>query len=303
MKTIKFLNLLLIPLFGMISFAACSSDDDDPEQGSDDPKPEELKLKTFEENVNGVAFTMIAVPGGSFNMGTDEDIKLGSLNNDDEKPAHKVTLDSYYIGETEVTQALWQAVMGSNPSSFKGAQRPVENVTYKQCVQFTEKLSKLTGKAYTLPTEAQWEYAARGGQKSKGYLYSGSNSLRGFWYYETTKEYDPENPYLTHVGEHQEVKLLWGNELGIHDMSGNVGEWCSDFYAPYTSSPQVNPKGENPYYGNVRVYRGGSFEYDPFHCRITCRFYSNEDWYKENGYPEYSFNNLGLRLALPQNYK
>ena len=119
----------------------------------------------------------------------------------------------------------------------------------------------------------------------------------------TTKEYDPENPYLTHVGEHQEVKLLWGNELGIHDMSGNVGEWCSDFYAPYTSSPQVNPKGENPYYGNVRVYRGGSFEYAPFHCRITCRFYSNEDWYKENGYPEYSFNNLGLRLALPQNYK
>ena len=105
MKTIKFLNLLLIPLFGMISFAACSSDDDDPEQGSDDPKPEELKLKTFEENVNGVAFTMIAVPGGSFNMGTNEDFKQGSQNNDDEKPAHKVTLDSYYIGETEVTQA------------------------------------------------------------------------------------------------------------------------------------------------------------------------------------------------------
>ena len=154
-----------------------------------------------------------------------------------------------------------------------------------------------------MPTEAQWEYAARGGQKSKGYRYSGGDSPRGFWYYDTTKEYDPENPYLTHVGEHQEVKLLWGNELGIHDMSGNVGEWCSDFYAPYTSSPQVNPKGENPYYGNVRVYRGGSFEYDPFHCRITCRFYSNEDWYKENGYPEYSFNNLGLRLALPQNYK
>ncbi len=300
MKTLKFLNLLLIPLFGMISFSACSSDDDDPEQGSDDPKPEELKLKTFEENVNGVAFTMIAVPGGSFNMGTDEDIKLGSLNNDDEKPAHKVTLDSYYIGETEVTQALWQAVMGSNPSSFKGAQRPVENVTYKQCVQFTEKLSKLTGKAYTLPTEAQWEYAARGGQQSRVYHYAGSNNPDDVaWYLDNSGNVgglygysDKELQKLTknHRQTHP-VKLKSPNELGIYDMSGNVWEWCQEESSPrhlYPNDPT------SPILGyDAHKIRGGSCLRQSWESLIVC---SSQGY---NGTHE----DIGLRLALTSKNK
>ncbi len=297
MKTFRFLNLILLTMLALISFNACSKDDD-KEEATDETKPDEIKLETFEENVNGVTFTMIAVQGGSFNMGTNQDVKKGDLNNDDEKPEHKVTLDSYYIAETEVTQQLWQAVMGNNPSTYKGEQRPVENVTYKQCLQFVGKLKTLTGKSYTLPTEAQWEYAARGGQKSKGFIYAGTNSSRGFWYYETTKEFNAENPYLYHIGQHQDVKHSMANELKIYDMSGNVGEWCSDLYAPYPSTPQVNPQGLEPYYGNVRVYRGGSFEYDAFFCRTTCRFYHNEETS-----PDYHFGNLGLRLALPQNYK
>ena len=177
--------------------------------------------------VNGVPFTMIYVEGGTFMMGTQEEWCEGNAH---EHPSHRVTLDSYYLAETEVTQELWQAVMGSNPSSTKRIQHPVENVTWDDCQEFVGKLNKLTGMNFRLPTEAEWEYAARGGSKSKGYLYSGSNDLNEVgWYW--------GNMDLTT----EDVALKKPNELGIYDMSGNVYEWCQDWFGDYSPLPQTNP--------------------------------------------------------------
>ena len=131
--------------------------------------------------VKGVSFTMKPVSGGTFEMGS----LSGSL---DEQPVHSVTLSTYYIGETEVTQELWQAVMGGNPSRFTGSQRPVEQVSWNDCQEFIEQLNALTGKKFRLPTEAEWEYAARGGNKSKGYIYSGSNDVDAVAWYSDNSE-------------------------------------------------------------------------------------------------------------------
>lgn len=300
MKTLKYLKLIAILLMGTMTFVACSDDDDK----DDDPTPPDTpevpadennlsKFVTFTETVNGVTFKMIAVKGGSYMMGTNEDQSLGGWKNDDERPAHKVTLSDFFIGETEVTQELWMAVMGSNPSTWKSVENepePVENVSWQDCQLFAKKLSELTGRTYRLPTEAEWEYAARGGNKSMGFLYSGTdNPGRSFWFYDTTRTPDPENYFLYHVGQHQPVATYNSkNELGIYDMSGNVWEWCSDHYGPYPSEPQTNPTGSTKYL--ERVFRGGSYEYHEWYCRCTCRMYGKED---------YSFNNLGLRIALP----
>ena len=181
---------------------------------------------------------MIYVKGGTFSM--------GSTNGDSyEQPVHSVTLDSYYIAETEVTQAQWRAVMGTNPSYYKGDNRPVEQVSWDDAMEFCKKLSELTGKKYTLPTEAQWEYAARGGNKSHGYEYSGSNYIGDVAWYEGN--FDNSG--------HRVVKTKKPNELGIYDMSGNVWEWCLDRYGSYSSSSQKNPTG--PSSGEYRVLRGG----------------------------------------------
>lgn len=228
-------------------------------------------------NVNGVQFRMKYVEGGSFMMGApdDDDEAWG-----DEKPAHKVTLDSYYIAETQVTQELWQAVMGSNPSYFKGdIHRPVENVSCNDYQEFIKKLNSLTGKTFSLPTEAQWEYAARGGKNSKGYRFSGSNDIGSVAWY------DGNASSTTHP-----VAQKHANELGLYDMTGNVWEWCLDWFDSnyYVNSPQNNPQG--PSSGVFRVLRGGSCYNDPGICRVSFRDGSNPDYHHDNG---------GLRLSLP----
>ena len=249
--------------------------------------------------VNGVSFTMIAVEGGTFPMGSvrglDSDAKgnespvnmlllqlMPKLDSDakgNESPVHNVTLSDYYIGETEVTQELWTAVMGNNPSYYSGnPKRPVEKVTWNACQEFVKKLNQLTGKNFRLPTEAEWEYAARGGKKSKGYKYSGSNTIDDVAWY-------PSNSgSKTH-----DVKTKQANELGIYDMSGNVYEWCQDWYGSYSSSSQTNPTGSTS--GSFRVYRGGSWISGAGYCRVSYRYYD---------FPDYSDIFLGLRLSLSQ---
>lgn len=203
---------------------------------------------------------MIAVEGGTFTMGATSE-QTGA--NPDERPTHSVTLSDYYIGETEVTQELWTAVMGSNPSEFTGnMQRPVECVSWDDCQTFIAKLNELTGETFRLPTEAQWEYAARGGNKSKGYIYSGSNTIDDVaWCASNSSS-------TTHP-----VKTKAPNELGIYDMSGNVWEWCSDwYYGSYSSAAQTDPAG--PSKGWARVSRGCCWCYDAAYCRVASRGYA-----------------------------
>jgi formylglycine-generating enzyme required for sulfatase activity len=226
--------------------------------------------------VKGVSFTMKLVEGGTFQMGATSE--QGSEAESDEKPVHSVTLSNYYIGETEVTQALWQAVMGSNPSYFKGDNLPVENVSWNDCQEFIRKLNQKTGKNFRLPTEAEWEYAARGGKKSRGYKYSGGNTLGSVaWYGDNSGN-------KTHT-----VKTKSPNELGLYDMSGNVWEWCQDWYGNYNSGSQTNPQG--PSSGSSRALRGGGWDNIAWSCRVSSRYIN---------YPGIRFYYYGFRLALPE---
>lgn len=231
------------------------------------PRTTSPSNQNFTETVNGVSFTMVYVEGGTFTMGCTSE--QGSDCSSNEKPAHSVTLSAYYIGETEVTQGLWRAVMGDNPSYFKkGDDYPVEQVSWQDAMAFCSRLSELTGNTYTLPTEAQWEYAARGGNKSRGYKYAGSDYLESVgWYgYNSGSTIHP-------------VKRKSPNSLGIYDMSGNVYEWCKDWYGEYSSSSQTNPTGASS--GSYRVLRGGSWYNNAQCCRVayrviytpTCRIY------------------------------
>ena len=223
--------------------------------------------------VNGAKFTMVPVEGGTFTMGATSE--QGSDVWDEEKPAHKVTLSDYYIGQTEVTQALWKAVMGSNPSDSKGDNLPVEQVSWDDCQVFIQNLNQLTGKQFRLPTEAEWEYAARGGRKSRGYKYAGGNDIGSVAWC------DGNSGNETHpVGTKQ------ANELGVYDMSGNVWEWCSDRYGDYQSSSQSDPQG--PSSGSRRVFRGGSCYDSAGYCRVSSRYGDT---------PDYRYIILGLRLS------
>ena len=224
--------------------------------------------------INGVSYEMVWVEGGTFRMGATSE--QGSDAWDFEKPVHSVTLSGYYIGKTEVTQALWKAVMGSNPSCREGDDLPVENVSWNDCQEFIRKVNALTGQHFRLPTEAEWEFACRGGNNSRGYKYSGSN------YIDNVAWYDGNSGDKTHP-----VATKLPNELGIYDMSGNVWEWCADWFGDYSSGAQTNPKG--PYDGSYRVSRGGSLHNNVRHCRSSNRI---------NTYPTYSYYGLGLRLAL-----
>ena len=225
---------------------------------------------------DGISIDMVRVEAGTFTMGATAEMKNP---NDDEKPTHRVTLtNDYYIGKYEVTQALWQTVMGNNPSKFKGDNLPVEQVSWDDCQEFISKLNRITGKTFRLPTEAEWEYAARGGNKSRGYQYSGSNNLSDVaWFWDNSGS-------KTHaVGTKQPY------ELGIYDMSGNVWEWCQDRYGEYNSSSQVNPTGANR--GSNRVVRGGCWFHDAWNCRSSSRGYFT---------PDYRNDILGLRLVLSE---
>jgi len=228
--------------------------------------------KTF--TVGGISFKMILVNGGTFTMGATEE--QGNDYYGNETPTHSVTLDSYYIGETEVTQELWQAVMGSNPSYFNDSKRPVEEVSWNDCHKFITKLNAATGQNFRLPTEAEWEFAARGGTQSKGYKYSGSNTIDDVaWYYYNSSS-------QTH-----EVAQKSPNELGLYDMSGNVWEWCYDLYGGYSSNSQTNPTG--PSNGDSRVCRGGGWLIIARNCRVSERY---------DNAPSFRYDFIGLRLAL-----
>ena len=224
----------------------------------------------------GISIDMVRVEAGTFTMGATAEMKN---TEDSEKPTHRVTLtNDYYIGKYEVTQALWQAVMGDDPSYFKGDNLPVEAVTWDDCQEFIGKLNRITGKTFRLPTEAEWEYAARGGNKSRGYQYSGSNNLLDVaWFW------DNSGHKLHAVGTKQP------NELGIYDMSGNVWEWCQDWYETYSSSSQVNPTGANS--GSCRVVRGVSWYNNARNCRLSLR---------GSNTPDFRSSNLGLRLVLSE---
>ena len=225
---------------------------------------------------NGITIDMVKVEAGTFMMGATSEMKKPDY---DEKPVRQVTLtNDYYMGKYEVTQSLWQAVMGSNPSKFKGDDLPVEQVSWNDCQEFVSKLNSMTGRMFRLPTEAEWEYAARGGKKSRGYQYSGNSKISNVaWYHGNSAR-------RTHsVGTKQ------ANELGLYDMSGNVLEWCQDWYGSYVSSSQMNPTGAVS--GSYHVFRGGSWSSYAWSCRSSSRNYVT---------PNFRNNNLGLRLVLSE---
>ena len=225
---------------------------------------------------NGITIEMVKVEAGTFMMGATSEMQNPY---DDEKPVHQVTLtNDYYMGKYEVTQALWQAVTGKNPSKFKGDNLPVERVSWNDCQVFIRNLNNMTGRKFRLPTEAEWEYAARGGKKSRGYQYSGSSNISDVAWF------DDINGNKKHpVGTKQ------ANELGLYDMSGNVWEWCQDRYGSYSSLFQKNPTGA--IMGAYRVFRGGRWGANERIGRTSCRSYCT---------PDFSYFNLGLRLALSE---
>jgi formylglycine-generating enzyme required for sulfatase activity len=202
---------------------------------------------------------MVLVEGGKFTMGCpdEKDKDCGK----DEMPAHEVTLNSFHIGKYELTQAQWKAVMAGNRSEFKGDDRPVERVSWDEAQEFIRKLNEHTGKNYRLPTEAEWEFAARGGKKSKGHRYSGGDSVGAVAWYGGNGG-----------GETHPVGTKQANELGLHDMSGNVNEWVNDWKGDYWRRAQENPKG--PESGKERVIRGGEYSDKEPYCRVTSRMES-----------------------------
>lgn len=225
--------------------------------------------------VRDVEIEMVHVESGTFMMGAiDQD---GDAE-DNERPTHEVALSSFNIGKYEVTQELWEAVMGENPSYdvFKGAKVPVVDVSWDDCDDFIRELNKLTGKNFRLPTEAEWEFAARGGKNGKGYKYAGNDNIEAVAWYDGNSGGHPHPVGQKHP-----------NELGLYDMSGNVLEWCQDWKGDYSSNAQTNPTG--PSSGYYRVFRGGNWFLGARYCRSSSRSY--------NG-PSSCNYYLGLRLAL-----
>ena len=252
------------------------------EAGSKRQKSERKAVKNF--HIGGVSFDMIWVEGGTFCMGAT--LEQGDDAYGDEEPVHSVTLSGYYIGKTEVTQALWESVMCSNPSTIQDNDLPVENVSWDDCQEFIRKLNSLTGQNFRLPTEAEWEFACRGGNNSRGYKYSGGNDIDNVAW---NTDNSGRKTWLRGISgrrvHHVATKLP--NELGIYDMSGNVFEWCSDWYGDYSIHAQTNPKGSDD--GVYRVLRGGSWGINARSCRSS---------YRSGGSPSFRSSYLGLRLAL-----
>lgn len=228
--------------------------------GASKPVENKFNYKTFK--VNGVSFDMVPVKGGTFMMGSNDGYPA-------ERPVHAETVSDFMIGKTEVTQELWRAVMGNNPSYFSGEKNPVEQVSWSDCIEFISRLNQITGQSFRLPTEAEWEYAARGGDKSRGYTYSGGNELYLVGWIADNSGY----------GTHQ-VATLQPNELGIFDMLGNVWEWTSDIYSNNYNEPRNT---------SDRVSRGGSWNISATYCRIAFR----GSWS-----PGSRYFILGMRLAL-----
>lgn len=275
MKNFKYLFILLCVTLGWINVTKAQDD------------------LTFA--VNGVSFTMKYVEGGTFWMGAQSDDPEG-INYDAEaesweKPIHSVTLSPYYIAETEVTNALWIAVMGKTEIEvaedfiieLESDDHPMYGVNWNDCQHFINKLNEITGKDFRMPSSAEWEYAAKGGNKSLGCKYAGSNEIDNVaWYWNRNIA---ERPSIHSVGTKRP------NELGLYDMSGNVAEWCYDWATGYTSDAQVDPFGpKEPIQGFYCVVRGGFYASEPKDCRIT---------YWIGLGPEQK-ETVGLRLVLPQ---
>lgn len=253
-----------------------------PKKESKAPKPEVKPDTTPKQdieffNVNGVVFKMVKVECGTFWMGSNDWGNDRTGAGRDERPVHSVTLDGFFMGETLVTQALWNAVMGTNPSFRKKLNLPVVQVNWFDCQQFTEKLSKFSGRPFRLPTEAEWEYAARGGWRKSGCDYAGSNVIDNVAWYEKNSD-----------GRIHEVGQKQPNEMGLFDMSGNVWEWCGDWYGVYGNNAQTNPTGAKS--GGYRVIRGGSWHGSAKNCRVSNRNRSN---------PRVRDEFSGFRLVLP----
>ncbi|MCI7781066.1 MAG: formylglycine-generating enzyme family protein [Bacteroidales bacterium] len=247
----------------------------DPDESAAQEEVEDVS-STSNVVLDSLIANMVYVSGGTFTMGATSE--QGSDAEDDEKTTHRVTLSSFYIGKYEVTQGLWKAVMDTNPSDWKGDNLPVENVSWDDCQDFIRKLNAMTGKNFRLPTEAEWEFAARGGNSSRGYKYAGSDNI------DDVAWYNGNSGDKTHS-----VGTKSPNELGIYDMSGNVWEWCQDWYGSYSSYPQTNPTGASN--GLGRVLRGGSWNYNAWRCRSSHRY---------GCAPGFRFNIYGLRLVLSQ---
>ena len=266
MKT--FIILFTLLLFSFYTIEA-QTKKKPPKTKAEQPAPTRYPQPDVSNNKKTFIAEMISVKGGTFTMGSTE-------GGPDEHPTHQVTVSDFMIGKYEVTQELWESVMGNNPSDFKGSKKPVEYVGWYDVVEFCNQFSEKQGlqkvysgsgdkivcdfnlNGYRLPTEAEWEYAAKGGNKSKGYRYSGSNNIDAIAWYDgdlgsTTNDVGRKNP----------------NELGIYDMSGNVWEWCWDRYGTYNSGNQTNPKGASS--GSDRVFRGGSWYGSAGNCRVTYR--------------------------------
>ncbi|MCQ2189107.1 MAG: formylglycine-generating enzyme family protein [Paludibacteraceae bacterium] len=228
--------------------------------------------------VNGVSFKMKKVEAGTFTMGAKEDDPYGEVF---KEIPHQVTLTKdFYIAETECTQELWAAVMGNNPSRFKGEQYPVDGIEWDNAQAFISKINELTGEHFRLPTEAEWEYAAKGGNKSKGYLYAGADSLNDIAWYAGNAVFEYNKPgYGTHP-----VATKEPNELGLYDMSGSVWEWCEDSFSDYTAEDVTDPlaKGGRPY-----VFRGGGWDFNDYYCRVSHHMLPGNRYY-----------DVGLRLCL-----
>lgn len=221
-----------------------------------------------------VRIDMLRIEGGTFQMGSTS----GRSN---EKPLHSVTVNSFEMGKYEITQGQWKAVMGNNPSSFSVCDNcPVENVSWNEVQNFIKKLNAQTKKNYRLPTEAEWEFAARGGKKSRSYIYSGSNDVNIVaWFLDNSES------KMHQVGARQP------NELGLYDMTGNVSEWCSDWYGAYISTPEVNPKGsaKTDNLNQEKVIRGSTINTNSPNSKVTMRM---------KGFPSKAYGTTGFRLVL-----
>jgi sulfatase modifying factor 1 len=255
------IRLFSLALTGIILFMVIN--------GSTKSQDKPVIPSNYIETAYGINLQMVFVKGGKFRMGSND-------GGSDEKPVHQVTLSDFFIGKYEVTQRQWQYVMGKNPSYFTGCDDcPVEQVSWNNVQEFIRKLNRKSGKNYRLPTEAEWEYAAKGGNKSEGFTYSGSNTI------DEVAWYNKNSDSKTHLAGQKRP-----NELGLYDMSGNVLEWCNDWYGRYLPGSQVNPKG--PSTGDYCVYRGGGWGYLSGSCRPSTR--------DRSGPGSHSFN-LGFRVG------
>ena len=282
MKNIRSIMALTMALAIMMIMPACKGGSKKAQEAAPEEASAVTGVETKDFTVNGVTFKMVKVEGGTYTMGaTPEQGTEAQMN---EKPAHEVTVGDFWIGQTEVTQELWQAVTDYNPSYTRWPQCPVDKVSWQECKSFVETLEELTGLKFRLPTEAEWEYAARGGKLSKGYKYAGSDNLEEVaWYVANADE------------KSHPVASKKPNELGLYDMSGNVYEWCEDKYLMYDGTePQYSQKMlKSDKKREFHIERGGCWNYGPTMCRTTYRHAGNYTHM-------YAYDGLRLALTTPE---